>query len=220
MNHPAPETLVAYVYGELPLSSVQDVEAHVRVCATCKHDVEKLRSTLAALDQDKASLSLPRRRSAAVAWAPVVRWALAASVVLCAGFLIGRWSGTSRADLQREIAATRQELRHQFQEEIKSAAVATLEASNGENRRLLTDFMREVNAGLAADRRDVLAALDTFDRRRALDTETLRAGLLTLARHTGTGFQQTESQLSLLASYLPAESSPNPSNPSSTEPQP
>ena len=66
----------------------------------------------------------------------------------------------------------------------------------------------------------MLTALEAFDQRRALDTEALRAGLLTLARGAGVGFQRTESQLNLLASYLPGETSTGATNPLSQESQP
>lgn len=205
MKHPAPETWIEYVYDELPPAARADAEAHCQVCPQCQKTVQNLRSTLTRLDQDKASLVVPRRRSTGWAPPPILRWAMAASVVLCAGFLAGRSSRPSREDLQREVAAVRQELQAQFREELKTASAVSVAASTDENRRLLTEFARELQAGRSADRKDLLSALEALDQRRALDTEALRAGLLTLARQTGTGFQQTDSQLNLLASYLPAE---------------
>ncbi len=220
MKHPAPETWVAYVYDELAVPARADVEAHLHVCPACREHVGRLRSTMAVLDQDKASLVGPRRRSASAAVIPVLRWALAASVVLCAGFIAGRATGPSRADVQREIATVRQDLQAQFREELKSAAAVSVAAAADENRRLLTEFARDLQAGRTADRKDLLAALDALDQRRALDTEALRSGLLTLARRTGTGFQQTESQLNLLASYLPAEPAAAIPVPDSSKPAP
>ncbi len=212
MNHPAPETWISYVYDELDGSAVADAEAHLRVCPHCQQAVERLRSTLVLLDQDKASLMLPRRGTTNRAWRPVVRWALAASVVLAVGFLAGRASGPSRWEIQREVAAVRQELQAQFRKELQAMATVTLTASAEENRRLLGEFAGDLEAGRAADQRDLLAALDTLDQRRALDSEALRSGLIILARRTGTVFQQTESQLNFLASYLPAETGREPLN--------
>lgn len=220
MNHPAPETWVSYVYDELDGSPRADAEAHLRICPHCKQSVERLRSTLVLLDQDKASLVLPRPGSTPPAWRPVVRWALAASVVLAAGFLAGRASGPSRSEVQQVVAAARQELQVQFREELQALATVTITAAAEENRRLLGEFARDLQAGQAADRRDLLAALDTLDQRRALDSEALRAGLITLARRTGSGFQHTESQLNFLASYLPSETGQESLNPSSSQKQP
>jgi Putative zinc-finger len=209
MNHPASETWVAYVYDELNPTERADAEAHLRVCPTCKRSVERLRETLAMLDQDKASLVLPPRRAARSPWMPAMRWALAASVILVAGFLAGQATGPSQTDLQREVAAVRQEFQAQLQDGLKSVAATTLTATAEENRRLFVDLARDLQAGRRADRQDLLTALDTLDQRRALDTAALRAGLVTLARRTGNGFQQTDSQLNLLASYLPPEPSPD-----------
>jgi hypothetical protein len=136
---------------------------------------------------------------------PTVRWALAASVVLAAGFIAGRATGPSQADVQREVAAVRQEFQAQLQEGLKSVAATTLTATAEENRRLFAELTQDLQAARRVDRQDFLAALDTLDQRRARDTETLRAGLVTLARRTGNGFEQTGSQLNLLASYLPPE---------------
>jgi|GEM_PF-3376845 len=205
MNHPAPETWVEFVYDELSPPARADAKAHLNVCPKCQQAVKQLSATLTLLDQDKASLVVPRRRASAPAWRPVVRWALAASVVLAAGFLAGRASGPSRSDLQREVATVRRELQTQFEDELRAVTATTVSAAGDENRRLLCEFARDLQAGRTADRRDLLAALDLLNQRRALDTEALHASLVTLARRTGTGFQQTGSQLNLLASYLPAE---------------
>ena len=208
MKHPLPEIWMAYLYRELPPTERADAEAHLHVCPQCRTAVERWRGTMTALDRDEASLALPARRSAANAWQPVVRWALAASVVLVAGFLAGRAAGPSRADVQREVTAARHqvetELKGQFREELKAMTAGTVTTTAEDNRRLLADFARELQVARVADRRELLTALDTLDSRRAIDTEALRASLLTLARKTGTSFQQTESQLNLLAANLPA----------------
>ena len=208
MKHPLPETWMSYLYRELPAAEHADAEAHLHVCPQCRTSVERWRGAMTALDRDEASLALPARHGGTHAWQPVVRLALAASVVLVAGFLVGRAAGPSRADVQREVAVGRQqvetELKRQFREELKAVTAGTVTTTAEENRRLLADFARELQAARVADRRELLTALDTLDSRRAIDAETLRASLLTLARKTGSSFQQTESQMNLLAANLPA----------------
>jgi hypothetical protein len=85
-------------------------------------------------------------------------------------------------------------------------AAATVAATAEQNRNFLTEFSRQFNVARSEERRDWIAALDTLNRQHAEDLAAVRSGLSALARKTGAGFQQAESQLNLLASYLPAGS--------------
>ena len=146
-----------------------------------------------------------------------MRWALAASVVLGAGFLAGRATGPSRDELRREVAAVRgqlsAELANRHDSDLQALAAATVTTTVAENRRFLADFTRQFSQARGEERRDLLGALQAFEDRRALDYTELRDGLRLLARKTGSGFRQAESQLNLLANYLPGDpAGPNPSN--------
>lgn len=224
MNHPAPETWMAYLYAELPAAAREDCEAHLQVCLACRSSVETWRATMATLDADHATLKLPRRQPAAVAWRPVLRWALAASMVLSAGFLAGRSTGPSRDDVKREVAAAREqisaELTKRHETDLQALGTATLTAAAAENRQFFADFTRQLNQARSEERRDLLGALQSYEDRRVMDYAELRDGLKMLARKTGTGFRQTEDQLTLLANYLPADgATPSSSNLKDT-PQP
>jgi hypothetical protein len=156
-------------------------------------------------------------RGAATAWQPVLRWALAASVVLSAGFMAGRSTGPSRDEVKREVAAAREqisaELAKRHETDLQALGTATLTAAAAENRQFIADFARQLNQARSEERRDFLGALQSYEDRRVMDYAELRDGLKLLARKTGTGFRQTEDQLTLLANYLPADgAAPSSSN--------
>lgn len=203
MNHPATETWMSYLYGELPGSAREDCEAHLRACPMCRASVELWRTTMATLDADHATLARPRRKAPAPRWQPALGWALAASVVLGGGFLAGR------AELKREVAAAKDQLSAElcdhYQEDLKALATATVASTAAQNRQFLADFTRQFNTARADERRDFLKAMQAYEDRHVMDYAELRSGLTQLARKTGSGFRQTESQLNLLANALPTD---------------
>ena len=200
---------MSYLYGELPGAAREECETHLPVCPACRSSVELWRSTMATLDADHATLALPRRKVAAPRWQPALKWALAASVVLGAGFLAGRAGAPGRDEVKREVAATKEqisaELRDRYQEDLKALATATVASTSAENRQFLADFTRQFNTARADERRDFLKAMQAYEDRHVMDYAELRSGLTQLARKTGSGFRQAESQLNLLANSLPAD---------------
>ena len=210
MKHPAAEIWMSHLYGELPPAERQECEAHLGACPECQRSVELWRTTLATLDTDQATLVLPPRKSSSgAAWQLTLRWALAASVVLGAGFLAGRLSGPSRDEVRLEVAAARQqlstELRARYQEDLKTLAAATVDSSMAENRRFFEDLTRQLSTAHNDERREFLKAMQGYEDRHVMDYAELRGALGQLAQRTGNGFRQTESQLNLLAGSLPPE---------------
>jgi hypothetical protein len=210
MNHPPSEHWMSYLYGELSPAARREADHHLQGCAECRQRVDQWRGTMGLLDADHATLALPRRSERTVFTGTVVRWAMAASVVLLAGFIAGRTTGLSPAEVERQIAASREqitaELRQRHEEDLQAMAAATVAATAEQNRNFLTEFSRQFNVARSEERQDWIAALDTLNRQHAEDLAAVRSGLSALARKTGAGFQQAESQLNLLASYLPAGS--------------
>lgn len=208
MKHPESEQWMAYLYGELAPSARREADRHLRDCPECRQRVEQWRATMGLLDADHATLARPARRERTWFATPAVRWALAASVVLLAGFAAGRVTGVSRDEVARQIAAARAEiaadLRQRHEEDLKAMAAATVAATTEQNRLFLAEFGRQFNAARSEERRDWIAALEALHRQHSDDLAEVKSGLNALARKTGAGFQQAESQLNLLASYLPA----------------
>jgi hypothetical protein len=210
MNHPSNEHWMSYLYEELSPAARREADAHLQGCPECRQRMDQWRGTMGLLDADHATLALPRRGQLAAAWQPVLRWALAASVVLVTGFLAGRATGPDQADLEKQVAAAKEqlstELRARYQDDLKAIAAATVTTTTEQNKAFLTEFNRQFNDARSQERRDWLAALDAINERHTTEMASLRQGLNILARETGTGFRQAESQLNLLAAYLPTDS--------------
>ena len=210
MKHPSAETWMSHLYGELPSAEHAECTAHLASCAACQQTVASWRATMADLDTDQATLVLPPRTSRTGArWQPALRWALAASVALSAGFLAGRLSGPNRDEIRNEVAAARQqlsnELRARYQADLKTLADTTLASSTAETKRFIEEYTHQINTVRNDERRDFLKTMQTYEDRHVMDYAELRLALGQLAQRTGNGFRQTESQLNQLAGSLPPE---------------
>jgi hypothetical protein len=206
MKHPTEEQWMSYLYDETDPTLRGELEGHLNTCAQCRDQVAGWRGSMSMLDEDTATLVTLSRRRTSSAWQPVARWAVAASVVLALGFWAGRTTGLSRADLNQELSAARSristELRAQYQEDLKTLAAATVAATTKQTVETLSDVRDQFINARAEDRRELLLALDRMEIQRAEDYRNLRGGLVRLARQTGSGFEQTENQLSLLTSVV------------------
>jgi hypothetical protein len=111
MMHPSPEKWMSYLYGELPAASKAELKEHLLACAQCREQVASWESTMAGLNDwqltPAAATPTPMRRSVKT---PVLKWALAALVVLGLGFGIGRGSAPA-PDLEAIRAAIEPGLR-------------------------------------------------------------------------------------------------------------
>jgi len=217
MNHPSRDTWMSYLYGELSPADRDAAAAHLAACDACRDSVRRWQNTMALLDQDQATL-ITRRRPARAGWKSALPWAAAAAVLLAFGFWVGRASGPSRVDLERELAAAEQRIQTEigirFREDFQRLAGETVRAGAEENRKWITALAQTLQNTRAEDRQWLIQTLETLEERRVLDSERLREGLVRLAENTGSGFRQAESQVALLASYLPASISiPENTNP-------
>lgn len=149
------------------------------------------------------------------------KWAVAAVLLVIAGYAVGRFSGPGvdvdqlqtaltnsvRADLAQEMTeqwraelATsyvqlRDELNQQHQKDLNRFALQTLAASNTSTNQLLTELIQSINAAQAQDRQWVLAALDQIESNRLADTAQFRNGLQSLAVLTGDEFERTRQDM-------------------------
>lgn len=206
MKHPAPGQWLSHLYGEAAEPERRDLEAHLAVCPECSAQVQHLRATMADLD----AYAVPARRWRRQAWLTVSRWAVAAGLVLAAGFLVGRRTAPSGAELDARFATVRHEFLQTREADLKQVAETALFASRRDQRALFDEFLRQFQTVRAEDRAEWLKALQQVDDRRAADTAELRDGVLALAVKTGTGFAQTENQVRRLADRLPDGSPVNP----------
>lgn len=211
MKHPDSGQWLAHLYGESAEPERRDLEAHLAVCPDCAAAVGRLRATMADLD----AYAVPARHWRRRTWFTAARWALAASLVLSTGFLLGRRTAASQAELDARLAGLRTEFQQTHDAGFRQAAEAALVASRRDQRALFDEFLRQFQTVRAEDRAEWLQALQRVDDRRAADTSELRDGVLALAVKTGTVFAQTEDEVRRLAGRLPDGPSANPS-PAST----
>jgi anti-sigma factor RsiW len=202
VEHPEAAEWMALLYDELAPERKRELRAHLGQCPACASQVRAWRASQADLEQ----WSLPAVRPARHQWAPVLRWAPAAALVLAFGFVLGRQTLPAARDLaalKAEVAQLSQEAQQERAAHAsQSAALATAVAHN-ETVRVLAEYSRLQDEQRAADQQTVKLALDGFDARLA----GLRTGLETVAVNTETGFQQTHQNLTRLASYsVPAAS--------------
>ena len=205
MKHPEANEWIAFLYGEVSREARQDLDAHLAVCPECARQLGRWRSTMGLLDV----AGVPERKPAArVGWSGALRWAAAAVVLLGLGLALGRQGTVSRRDLERQLGELQGRLQADSvgrrEADLKAIADATMQATRAENRAFLDEFLRRYQAARLEDRKDLAAALQAIDERRGAEIAELRGGLASLAASTGTGFDQTRTQMRMLTSYLPA----------------
>lgn len=202
MNHPTREEWMSYLYDELNTIERTKLTTHLHGCAECAAQVKDWQAARKVMDGAR----LPARRRQVAPAQSVLRWAVAAGIVLCIGFGVGR--ATSPAlDLARVREAIQPELHRQMQEEmanllreeLHNSASATLAATSEQTRALLAEFARTLAANRLEDQEAVTDALAKLQARHVGDYLTLKKELDTVALNTDAGLRQTEAQLIELA---------------------
>lgn len=236
MTHPTRENWMEYLYGEMAAETRAELDAHLDVCPECKASVDGWRTTLRHLD----GWALPERRGVGLL-APLVKWGVAAAVVLGLGFGLGRFSspatidtGKIRAELLPELrqqmeqqfvadwraalasdpAGVTNEFRRQLRASLPQAALNNLAASSAETQRLLADFVQSYNDTRAEDHRAMLALFQEADQQRRADFASLRKDLETVAVLTEGRLDSAQQEIGQLAVYAQADrASSDPANP-------
>jgi parvulin-like peptidyl-prolyl isomerase len=130
---------------------------------------------------------------------PIFRFAVAAVLLICAGFLTGRLSTPQpvdaeqlRADLVKQMnqqwesilearhAQLREEVYRQVRRELTEFAAQTLTASKGLTDQRLVELIRLIEAARMQDRQRIAAALEQVELNRLQDKTQFRNGLQTL----------------------------------------
>lgn len=200
MNHPAYEEWVAYLYKELNGARSATLTAHLAECPVCRQHLENWRITRRQLDHWQIAPAnarpFPRRP-----WHPALGWAMAALLMITAGFAMARMTGPAEVD----VAGLRNELRDELIETLgartESATAATLATADMQTRELLEEFALGYQADRAADHAAILTALQEIESRRAIDFVSLRKDLETVAVHSDYEFRRTQQDLIRLADF-------------------
>ncbi len=212
MNHPKQEEWVPYLFGEAKPEERRRLDEHLQTCAACHNEITAWQRSLKRLDAWKVpALERPR-----ILFEPVLKWALAAAVVmvLSAGFAVGRL--TAASDVAKVRAAIEPQLRQQLRQEfadllssqLNQAANATLEEAGEQAQVLVAEYADAVANQQAEDTQAVYAALSKLEAEHLADYVALKRDVDTLAVNTDAGLRHTEQQLVQLADATPAVSSP------------
>jgi negative regulator of sigma E activity len=187
---------MAFLYGEVAPERTRELDQHLVECAACAEQVSAWRSGMSALDDWK----LPAMR-ATRPWAlPVVKWAAAAAVVLCVGFVLGRQTSPASAELTELKASVTQladTLKRQQGEQLTNTVTLATAAANAETVRLLSGYSQLQAEQRYSDQQTIGVTLRGFETR----LNRLRTELETVALNTENGFEQTHDNLTRLAAY-------------------
>ena len=215
MNHPQREEWVPFIFGEASQETKRRLRDHLQTCPTCAREVEAWRRSLRHLD----TWRLPKVAAPVVISAqPVLKWALAALVVVGLGVLGARLNTAAttaqlRAGLEASLQAKMQDQLNstllQIQEQNAKALNATelrlAQASVSERERLWRGFLEVLNNARATDTKTMQTALRQLEQRDGTEFVALRKDLETLASTTDDAIQFARLKLIQLATAAPQE---------------
>ena len=186
LNHPRREEWMDYLYAEVSPADQTRLTAHLRDCGRCREEVGRWQSARESLDWGK--MAAPRAH--ALPSQPLLKWGIAAALMVAIGFSAGRFASTGRTDTAALRAALKSELRVELLAEFKQnqeRALATWEINAEEKR--------------AEDDKLILAAIHRIDADRQADYTSLHKELETVAVLTQASFQNAQTQIVTLANY-------------------
>ncbi len=222
MNHPNYEEWAPYIFGEARPTARRRLGAHLRDCAECRSEIEAWRRSLGRLNAWK----LPKTHRYTEAIQPVLKWAIAAALVLGVGFGVGRLMspgispvGDRPSQIEAEVkAALMTELRHELRQQLaadfqnvferaqsqSSNALAALEArlteaSEVQTRQLVQVLTTVLDRAREEDRRAVLALFRDVEKQNVAAFVAVRKDLEGLASLTDDEIRRTRLGLVHLA---------------------
>ena len=196
MNHPTRGEWVEYIYEELEPPEQERLAGHLEACAECRRAVEDWQAVMGGLDAWE--LKEPARTVRVLP--RLVRWAVAAAVLIAVGYGIGRLGGPDVAALRAELEPA---IREAVLQEVEQRWQASLALSEARLRAEMDE--KAVEAASAAS--SAAAGLIT-EYAQALDS-VRRSDLLALARLTDQELRRTKWQMaSALAYARPASGGP------------
>jgi hypothetical protein len=188
MRHPEHEEWIPFIFGEADAGRKQQLESHLEDCAECRDEIQSWQRSLGRLDSWKLPPTAKRRAN----FAPLVKWAAAAAVVLCVGFAIGR--GTAHADAEKIRAKVEHDLRGELAQIAHDEAVKTASLA-------ITGYSQKAEIRRADDNRAIFAVLERLETQHATDCLTLKKELDTLAINADAGLRKAEEQFVQFADY-------------------
>ncbi len=222
MNHPKREEWAPYLFGEATPEARHRLEDHLQDCPECAAEIAGWRQSLDKLDRWK----LPRIRARSTqSPSPLLKWGVAAALVLGGGVGLGRWSAPAvdlntlqtrieasvksslamegqrqlAADLQSALSTTGGQLTNDFRTQLDSALARVVNMSAAETQRLLGDFIQTFNRAREADRQITFSWIEKIQKQHAVDYLSLRNDLETVASLTDEEIRRARQNLNRLA---------------------
>ena len=189
VNHPSAEEWMGYLYDEIAPERKRELHAHLAQCGDCGRQLHQWRAGITALDEWKVPAQ--RRKASVSQPAILLKWAVAAAVVLMAGFAIGRQTSGAAGEVA-ELKASVGQLTQRMEND---------RVANEETLRFLAAYAKAGEQSRVEDRQTFGLALREMDSRLL----KFRTELETVAVNTETGFRQTKEGLTTLASYTVAD---------------
>jgi len=224
MNHPRDEEWVPYIDGEASDETQGRLSAHLEQCPACAAHVAAMGRTIQRLQK----LPWPEGRSVKPAWAGnAVKWALAAALVLCAGFGLGRLTTPRAATLKAEALAQLQQelktdllaasapgeqpLRSDFEKALRanfeSALARAVATTNAEPRQAFQDALQKVQHQQEENQHALLVLLERVQQQHTADFIALRKDLETAVSTADNDLKLNSRRLTELAATVFAKSS-------------
>lgn len=216
LNHPTSEEWMEFLYGESPQERRAAMETHASSCAACAQRLKEWRSSAAELDQWKLPVAEPAAGTTTKRFAPRIKWAVAAVILLSTGFLAGQISSSSRseiANLQSSFSELSDSIKRDQSIQASNTLAAATEAANDQTAHLIAEYSASQAAQRLADQKSVGLVLSALEVR----LNALHSELTTVALNTQTGFHETHQNLLALASLSGASQESENLNPT---PQP
>ena len=201
MNHPNQEEWMSYLYDELPPAQRESLTSHLNACPDCQTAVRQWRGVMRELDAGE----LPLRARPVAQWGTLVKWGIAAMLMLGLGFGLGRSLAPApvdvavlRQDIERSVRASLQaDLRQQVlsgldQHTTKSAAAM---------QQLVDKLEQTIKTARESDRQNIVALLKEMETQRLTDYTALRKDLETVALAAEEQLSYAQQQIGQLASY-------------------
>jgi len=195
VNHPSAQDWMEFLYREMPAPRRRELGDHLSQCPACSSQLKSWRAGMSALDE----WELPVTQRAPSHWQPALKWAAAAAVVLCIGFLLGRQTPNAAGELAALKASVARISETIERDREANAVIAVDEATTAAQAEvvwLMADYMHAAEAVRTEDRQTTALALRQLESRLG----RLRAELETVAVNTEDSFQQTEEGLASLVS--------------------
>jgi hypothetical protein len=218
MNHPTENEWLFYIEAEASPEDMTRLRAHLEKCPLCAAQVAGWRRTVQKLQ--RISFPAPRQgqpvQKLLISW--IVKWSLAAAIVLLFGFALGRLSA-SRADLLAQTvgAQVRQELngeidaellaaldperevKTEFQKQLRLKVEVLLAKTNG---RFYTHAMEVIQRQRQEDQGHFLAFIQDVRNQQVSDTLALRHDLETAVATADGDLRQNSHRINQLARTL------------------